>query len=96
MQKGPPKNYYPVITANSPVKWQTHSFVLLKNNDQILPLKKSGTIALIGPLADNQRNMLGTWSVSGDPSKSVTVMEGIKNVAGWTEYYLCQGSQYLR
>jgi beta-glucosidase len=60
----------------------THSFVLLKNNDQILPLKKTGTIALIGPLADNHRNMLGTWSVSGDPSKSVTVMEGIKNVAG--------------
>jgi beta-glucosidase len=59
-----------------------HSFVLLKNSDQLLPLKKSGTIALIGPLADNHRNMLGTWSVSGDPSKSVTVMEGIKNVAG--------------
>jgi beta-glucosidase len=58
-----------------------HSFVLLKNNDQLLPLKKSGTIALVGPLADNHRNMLGTWSVSGDPSKSVTVMEGIKNVA---------------
>ncbi len=59
-----------------------HSFVLLKNNDQVLPLKKSGTIALVGPLADNHRNMLGTWSVSGDPSKSVSVMEGIKNVAG--------------
>ena len=58
------------------------SFVLLKNNDQLLPLKKSGTIALVGPLADNHRNMLGTWSVSGDPTKSVTVMEGIKNVAG--------------
>lgn len=58
-----------------------HSFVLLKNNDQLLPLKKSGTIALVGPLADNHRNMLGTWSVSGDPLKSVTVMEGIKNVA---------------
>jgi beta-glucosidase len=59
-----------------------HSFVLLKNNDQLLPLKKSGTIALIGPLASNHRNMLGTWSVSGDPDKSVSVMEGIKNVAG--------------
>jgi beta-glucosidase len=59
-----------------------HSFVLLKNSNQLLPLKKSGTIALVGPLADNHRNMLGTWSVSGDPSKSVTVMEGIKNVAG--------------
>src|SRR5450755_609344 len=58
-----------------------HSFVLLKNNDQVLPLKKTGTIALVGPLADNHRNMLGTWSVSGDPSKSVSVMEGIKNVA---------------
>ena len=60
-----------------------HSFVLLKNNNQVLPLKKSGTIALVGPLAEiMHRNMLGTWSVSGDPSKSVSVMEGIKNVAG--------------
>ncbi|MDP4214421.1 MAG: beta-glucosidase BglX [Bacteroidota bacterium] len=59
-----------------------HSFVLLKNKNELLPLKKSGTIALIGPLADNHRNMLGTWSVAGDPSKSITVMEGIKNVAG--------------
>ena len=57
------------------------SFVLLKNNNGLLPLKKSGTLALIGPLANNQRNMLGTWSVSGDPSKSITVMEGIKNAA---------------
>ena len=60
----------------------THTFVLLKNQDQILPLKKSGTIALIGPLASNHRNMLGTWSVAGDPSKSVSVLEGIQNVAG--------------
>lgn len=58
------------------------SFVLLKNSNQVLPLKKSGTIALIGPLADNKRNMLGTWSVSGDPEKSITIMQGIKNVAG--------------
>lgn len=57
-------------------------FVLLKNENQVLPLKKSGTIALIGPLADNKRNMLGTWSVSGDPQKSVTIMQGIKNVVG--------------
>jgi len=56
--------------------------VLLKNENQVLPLKKSGTIALIGPLADNKRNMLGTWSVSGDPEKSVTIMQGIKNITG--------------
>jgi len=59
-----------------------HSFVLLKNNNQTLPLKKSGTIALIGPLADNHSEMLGTWVVAGDPKKSVSVREGIKNVVG--------------
>jgi beta-glucosidase len=59
-----------------------HSFVLLKNKGQILPLKKSGTIALIGPLADNHSEMLGTWVVAGDPNKSISVMDGIKNVAG--------------
>ena len=58
------------------------SFVLLKNDKQLLPLKKAGTIAVIGPLADSKRNMLGTWSVSGDWQKSVSVIEGIKNVVG--------------
>ncbi len=58
------------------------SCVLLKNSNQLLPLKKNGTIALIGPLANNQRNMLGTWVVAGDWKQSVTVMDGVKNVAG--------------
>lgn len=60
----------------------TQSFVLLKNDNNILPLKKSGTIAVVGPLADSRRNMLGTWSVSGEWEKAVTVLEGIKSVAG--------------
>ncbi|MEO6316558.1 MAG: beta-glucosidase BglX [Chitinophagaceae bacterium] len=59
-----------------------HSCVLLKNNNQVLPLQKKGTIALVGPLANNQRNMLGTWVVAGDWTKSITVMDGVKNVAG--------------
>ncbi len=58
------------------------SFVLLKNNNNILPLKKNGTIALIGPLADNKENMPGTWSVAADFSKSISVLQGLKNVAG--------------
>ena len=58
------------------------SFVLLKNNNQVLPLKKSGTIALIGPLANDQSNMLGTWAVTGDSKLSIPVMDGIKNVTG--------------
>lgn len=58
------------------------SFVLLKNNNNILPLKKSGTIGLIGPLADNTANMYGTWSVAALFDKSVTVLQGLKNVLG--------------
>jgi beta-glucosidase len=61
-----------------------HSFVLLKNNNGVLPLKKSGTIALIGPLANNKNNMLGTWAVSGDPQLSVPVFDGMKNAGGNT------------
>lgn len=60
----------------------THAAVLLKNDNQALPLKKSGTIALIGPLANNKSNMLGTWAVSGDAQLSVPVLDGMKNVGG--------------
>jgi beta-glucosidase len=55
---------------------------LLKNNHQILPLASSKKIALIGPLANNKSNMLGTWAVSGNPQLSIPVLEGIKNVMG--------------
>ena len=57
-------------------------FVLLKNQGNILPLKKGGTIALIGPLADNKENMPGTWSVAANFSKSISLLQGIKDVAG--------------
>jgi beta-glucosidase len=57
-------------------------FVLLKNQGNVLPLKKSGTIALIGPLGDNKENMPGTWSVAADFSKSVSVLQGLQDVAG--------------
>jgi beta-glucosidase len=59
-----------------------HSIVLLKNEEGVLPLKKSGTVALIGPLADSRNNMLGTWAPTGDPQLSVAVLEGMKAVAG--------------
>jgi len=58
------------------------SFVLLKNQGNILPLKKSGAIAVIGPLADNKENMPGTWSVAADFSKAHSLLKGIKDVAG--------------
>lgn len=58
------------------------SFVLLKNDHNVLPVKKSGTIALIGPLADATENMTGTWSVAADFSKSVSLLNGLKSAVG--------------
>lgn len=63
-------------------KIAAESFVLLKNNNNILPLKRSGTIALIGPLADNKENMPGTWSVAADFSKATSLLAGLQSVAG--------------
>jgi beta-glucosidase len=70
--------------ANKLIARQTaaQSFVLLKNEGNVLPLSKSGTIALIGPLADNAENMSGTWSVAADFTKSVSIMQGLENVVG--------------
>ncbi len=58
------------------------SFVLMKNESGLLPLKKGGTIALVGPLADNTENMPGTWSVAADFSQSVSLRKGVEEAAG--------------
>jgi beta-glucosidase len=58
------------------------SFVLLKNADSILPLKRSGVIALIGPLAESRRDLLGSWSAAGDWKQAVSVLDGVKQAAG--------------
>lgn len=70
--------------ANRNIARQTaaQSFVLLKNQGNILPLKKAGTIALIGPLADNKENMPGTWSVAANFDKATSLLTGLKEVAG--------------
>lgn len=57
-------------------------FVLLKNQNNVLPLKKSGTIAVVGPLGDNRMNMTGTWSVAANFDKSISLLDGLKSVAG--------------
>lgn len=55
------------------------SIVLLKNKNSILPLAKNKKIAVIGPLADSKRDILGSWSGAGRANLAVTPLEGIKN-----------------
>ncbi|MDQ6651152.1 MAG: beta-glucosidase BglX [Acidobacteriota bacterium] len=57
----------------------TRSMVLLKNERETLPLSKSvKSIAVIGPLADSQKDMIGSWSGDGRPEDAVTLLTGIK------------------
>ena len=60
----------------------SQSMVLLKNENQLLPLKKSGTIAIVGPLANTKENMAGTWSVATVQNKSIALLEGLNTVVG--------------
>lgn len=60
----------------------TESFVLLKNQANLLPLKKGGTIAVIGPHGNNRPMMLGPWFYPHDIMRAATVVEGLKEAIG--------------
>ena len=60
-----------------------HSIVLLKNEGDILPLKKNGQkIALIGPLADDKNSPLGNWRIAAENNSAVSVLEAMKEYKG--------------
>ncbi|MGZ5274157.1 MAG: glycoside hydrolase family 3 N-terminal domain-containing protein, partial [Kaistella sp.] len=58
------------------------SMVLMKNDNNVLPLKKSGTVAVIGPLVNNSLNMAGTWSVAAKHANAVSLMKGLQDNFG--------------
>lgn len=75
------------------------SIVLLKNepvNEKaLLPLAKSTrSIALIGPLAENRKDMLGTWHVAGDASKAITLKEAIAQTAPAVKINYARGTGF--
>ena len=76
-------------------KIASESFVLLKN-EGVLPLKKQGTIGLIGPLADTRSNMPGTWSVAARFDVPKTIREGLTDaVAGKAKVLYAKGSNLV-
>lgn len=69
------------------------TFVLLKNQNGILPLKKQGTIALVGPLADTRNNLPGSWSTGDKPEKYSTLREAMtRYLDGKATVLYAQGS----
>jgi len=73
-------------------KIAAHSMVLLKNENQLLPLDEKGTIAVIGPLADNKENMTGTWSVASKMEQSIPILQGLKETIPGVKFLYAKGS----
>ena len=80
------KDIFTQENRNEARKMATETFVLLKNKNNVLPLKHTQKVALIGPLADSRINMAGTWCVAYTPDKYSTLREIMK-----PDYY-AQGS----
>ncbi|WP_245752674.1 beta-glucosidase BglX [Chitinophaga arvensicola] len=75
-------NIYTDAQRSESRKAATESFVLLKNQANLLPLKKQGSIALIGPLANSRTNMTGTWSVSAAIENHPSLLEALQKEVG--------------
>ena len=77
-------------------KIATETFVLLKNENNLLPLQRKGKIALVGPLANTKANMPGTWSVAAASDKYNSLYESMKqSLAGKAEVLYSKGSNLM-
>lgn len=72
------KEVYNMENRNIARNVAAQSMVLMKNENQVLPLKKQGTVAVIGPLVNNSLNMAGTWSVAAKHDQAVSLMQGLQ------------------
>lgn len=72
------------------------SVVLLKNENQTLPLSKSiKTVAVIGPLADNQRDIIGSWSAAGDWTKATSLLTGLRTKLPDVRFVYAKGAEIV-
>jgi len=72
------------------------SVVMLKNEKETLPLEKGTKVALIGPLADQPYEQLGTWIFDGDENDSKTVLDGFNEYNGAGNTFFAEGLEYSR
>ena len=69
------------------------SIVLLKNDEQILPLSKAQKISLVGTLAADAKEVCGAWAMSWKEEDCVSVLDGLKENGAQVSYYPCGGPE---
>lgn len=76
------KDIYTQQNRDAARRIAAESFVLLKNENNLLPISDKKKIAVVGPLANTRSNMVGTWSVAANLEAPATLIEGLQAVAG--------------
>ena len=71
------------------------SMVLLKNEDNVLPLKSTAKIAFIGPMVKDQRDLIGNWSGAGDFKKAVSVWDALQAQYPSNNFLYAKGANML-
>lgn len=69
----------------------TKSMVLLKNQNQVLPLDSQKKIAFIGPLVKDKRNLIGSWSAAGEWEKSTSIWQALETKYGADKFLYSKG-----
>ncbi|HEY9776502.1 MAG TPA: beta-glucosidase BglX [Planktothrix sp.] len=71
------------------------SFVLLKNDNRVLPLQPARKIAFIGPLVQDQRNLIGSWSGAGDWHKATSIWTALQTKYGSNKFAYAKGCNLI-
>lgn len=69
------------------------SLVLLKNEGNLLPLKRDTRISLVGTLASDPEQIIGAWAMNWRPKDCVTILDGMKQTFSNLSYYPCGGPE---
>lgn len=83
----------PAEHVNLTLEAAQKSIVLLKNDNQILPLKPSQKISLVGELAGNAEEVCGAWAMSWKQENCVSILAGLKNAGADVNYFPCGGPE---
>lgn len=94
--KRPARDIFTKAHRDAARKIASESFVLLKNENSLLPINPKGKIAVVGPLADSRTNMPGTWSVAAVLERCPSLVEGLKEMtAGKANVLYAKGSNLI-
>ena len=92
----PESNFYAENHLNAAYQAAVESAILLKNENNILPLSSKTKIAVIGPMADAPHDQMGTWVFDGEKNRTQTPLKALQTTHASIDYLYEPGLEYSR